>query len=117
MRAMRPQHKFKLHPDRVRWSEMLNLIEVILQAEFGKLRQIPRQRGRNAPALIAVGIWLERSMIAADIIAAQSCRPALVESPNQLRIHPPIIEGFGWKTRDRVRACLIPSPHCFSLPF
>src|SRR5438309_1719563 len=116
MCAMRSEHKFKLHPDRVRWSEMLDLIEVILKTQLGKLREIPRQRGRNTPAFIAVGVGLKCGGIAADIIPAQGCRPALVESPNQLRIRTPIIECFSWKSRGSICPCLIPAVHRFSLP-
>src|SRR5262245_43251135 len=53
-----------------------------------------------------------------QIIAARSDGPSLLESPDNLRIHAPIMEGLGHRKRlVGSTPCLVTAIHRFRLPF
>ena len=93
-------------------------VVIVLQAEFGELRWIPGEIGGQAVAALALRIVGDFGWRHVDVIAAQACGPAFVETPDDLGISAPVIEGF--RSGEAViesPAGLISPEHRLALPF
>src|SRR5205085_5173389 len=69
---------------------LLQKIVIVLQADFRKFRRIPGQIGRDpGPRLTGVVIG-KGGFSHVEVIAAEADNPSFLESPEDLRIQPPV---------------------------
>src|SRR5262245_54496669 len=94
VRGVRAQKEFKLQPDGMVHAHIIPVVVIVLQPEFGKLARIKRQRGRDAPALVALWRMTQRIVVTRHEVAPQRSHPARAEAPRHLRVNPPVIQGL-----------------------
>src|SRR5438876_4943178 len=100
---MRAEDEFELKKNRIdiatRQEEILfEKVMIILQSDFRKLGRIPGEVRANARARLSIQVVGKFGVGHVQIIAAHASDPSFFESPQHLRIHPPIVERLGdWK--------------------
>ena len=74
---MGAEEELELNPDRMIDADVVPIIAVVLHANLGELAGEIRQRRRDAPPHVAVGIGFQPSLTSGHVIAAQRSDPAL----------------------------------------
>src|SRR5689334_15744163 len=78
-------------------ADILAVIIVVLQSNFGELAGVIRQRGRNSPASVPIRVRAERRVVPGDIVATERSDPSFAEAIRNLRVESPIAEGLRWQ--------------------
>src|ERR1019366_1062247 len=100
---MRAQQELDLQPDRMLGSELLAVVEIILEPNLRELAGVKGQARRNAGALAAENIvGMVSAGAAVGVIAAQAGDPALFETPEHLGVEAPVLQCLRRQRNRRV---------------
>src|SRR5438552_16249648 len=104
MRTVRAEDEFELKKNRIDIATgekkvLLEKVMIVLQSDFRKLGRIPGEIGANARARLSIQVVGKFGVGHVQIIAAHTSDPSFFESPQHLRIHPPIVERLGDRER------------------
>src|SRR5512140_2472769 len=103
---MRAQEELELEPHRVVGADVLPVIEVVLEAQFGELARIPREVRRKPPATCPREVpphflpipypagGLIMAALASHVVKPESRHPAFSKSVRELGVETVVQQGL-----------------------
>ena len=91
---MSAEEELELEPQRVVFPEFLAVVVVVLHAELGEFRGIPREVRREAETICTL-LRVECAVVSPRPVTAKASNDSRFDTPENLGIRSPILQRFG----------------------